>query len=64
MQRPGKGMTTSLDLRTKNPNKKQKSRFTITYITKQHLRKLLNKFKSLPYIGYKGKHIKNEPTEA
>ena len=30
----GKGLTTSLALRTKTPNKKQKSIFTITDITK------------------------------
>ena len=57
-------MTISLDLRTKISNKKQKSRFAITDITNQDLRKLLKKFKNSPYIGYKSKQINNEPTEA
>ena len=46
----GKGVTTSLDLSTKTPNKKQKSRNAITDITLQYFRKLLKKFKSSPYL--------------
>ena len=43
---PGKGMTTYMYLRTKRTNKKQKARFSITDITNQDFRKLLNKFKN------------------
>ena len=43
MGRPGKGKTTSLALRTKKSNKKQKARFDITDITEQKLRKFLKK---------------------
>ena len=33
MEKSGKGLTNSMDLRTKSPNKKQKERFSITDIT-------------------------------
>ena len=42
--RPGKGLTTSLALRNKIPNKEQKARFDITEITDQDFSKLLKKF--------------------
>ena len=64
MERPGKGLNNSLALRTKIPNKKKRSRFTITEITNQDFSKLLNKFKNSPYISYKSKQVHNEPTEA
>ena len=41
MERSGKGMTTSLALNTKSPNKELKARFSITEITNQDFRKLL-----------------------
>ena len=64
MGRPGKGMTTSLDLSTKGSNKKQNAMFAITEITNQSFRKFLGKFKNSPYLGYKSKQDHNEPTEA
>ena len=48
---PGKGMTTSLSLRTKTPNKQQKEKFDINDITNQDFRKFIKKFKNSPYIG-------------
>ena len=62
--RPDTGLTTYLDLRTKIPNKKQKTRFAITDITNQDFSKFLNKVKNSPCLGYKRKHVHNEPTEA
>ena len=53
-----------MTLGTKRPNKKQKSRTDITYITNQYFSKLLNNFNNLTYIGYKKKQAYNEPTEA
>ena len=64
MGRQGKGLTTSLALRTKTPNKKKKARFAITEITDQYFRNFLNKFKNSPYISYKSKKFHNKPTEA
>ena len=64
MGRTGKGLTTSLALRPKRLNKKQKARFAITNITNQDFRKLLKKFKNSPYLGYKTKQFQNEPTES
>ena len=61
---PGKGLTTSLALRIKSPNKKKKSRFAITDITNQDFKTLLKKFKNSHYLGYKSKQVHNEPTEA
>ena len=60
---PGRGLTTPLALSTIRPNKKQKARFAITEINNQDSRKLLNNFKNSPYLGYKIKHVHNEPTE-
>ena len=60
----GKGMTTSLALRTKTPNKKQKASISITDITNHDLRKFLEAFGNSPYIGYKKKLVHKKPTEA
>ena len=59
-----KGLTTSLTLRTKSPNKKQKSKTAITDITNKCFRKLLREFKNSHYLGYKRKQVHKEPTEA
>ena len=64
MVRPGKELTTYLDLRTKSPNKKQNSRFAITDTADQDFRKFLKRFKNPTYIGNKIKKFHNEPTEA
>ena len=64
MRKPGKGITTSLYLRTKRSNKKQNAKFSITDINEQDLSKLLKKFNNPPYPGYKSKHIHNETIEA
>ena len=57
-------MTNSMALRTKNSNKKQNARFSITDITNQEFSKFLKKFTNSPYLGYKSKQVHNEPTEA
>ena len=64
MRIPGKGMTTSMDLKTKSPNNKQKERFVITEITKNYFNKLLRNFYKSPYLCYKIKQFHNKPTEA
>ena len=64
MKRPGKGLTTSMNIRTKSPNKKQNAGFYITAITKQDFRKFINKFENSPYLVYKSKQVNNEPTDA
>ena len=64
MERPGKRLTNSLALRTKRVDKKQNAKFAINDITNQDLRDLLKFFNKLPYLGYKHKHVYNEPTEA
>ena len=64
MGRPDKGLTNSLDLRTKSSNKKKKTRFAITDITNQDFRNFLNKLKNSTYLGYKSKQFHNEPTDA
>ena len=58
------GMTTSLVLSTKSPNKKQKVRFFITDIANQDFRHFLKKFKNSPYLGYNSKQVYIEPNEA
>ena len=60
---PGKGLTNSLDLRTKISNNKQWAIFSITGIAYQYFRKLLKNFNNSPYIGYKSKKVHNEPTK-
>ena len=61
---PDKGLTTSLTLMTKSPNNKQKWKTAINDTTHQDFRKLLNKYKKLPQIGYKKKKVHNKPTES
>ena len=63
MGRPGKGLATSLYLITKGLEKKQNSRFAIIDITNQDFRKFLKKIKNSPYLGYKSKQVKIEPTK-
>ena len=60
---PDNGMTTSMVLRKKRSNNKQKARFAITDITNQVFRNFLKKFKNSTYLGYKDKQVHNEPTE-
>ena len=64
MVRPGKGITKSLDIRTKSSNKKQKARFFMTGITKEYISNLLRKFKNSLYLGCKIKQFHNKPNEA
>ena len=60
----GKGLNTSMTIRTKRPDKKQKRKTTINIINNQYFRKLLKEFKNSPYLGHKKKKVHNEPTEA
>ena len=62
MGRIGKGLTTSLTIRTKIPNKKQKARTNITVIANQYFRNLLKEFKNKSCTGYKKKIFHNEQT--
>ena len=64
MRRSGKGLTTSLAIRTKRTNKKQKARNSITNINNQYFRQFLRKIRNLTYLSYKMKQVHNEPTEA
>ena len=64
MERTGKDMNTSMFLRTKSPNNKQKARTSITGITNQYFRDFLKEFKTSLYLGYKKKQVHNEPNEA
>ena len=52
---PGKDLTTSLTLRTKIPNKKQKARISITDITNHYFRDFLRDFNDSLYLGYRNK---------
>ena len=63
-ERPVRGLTTSLDTRTKSPNKKRKLRFSITDITNHNFSNFLNKFNNSPYLCCKSKQVHNEPNEA
>ena len=60
---PGNGLTKSMSLSTKIPNKKQKESFPITNINKQDFGSLIKKFYNSPYLGYKSIQVHNEPTE-
>ena len=61
---PGEGLTISISIRTKIPNRKQKARFAITEITNQGFRQFLKEFNNSPYLGYKIKQVYNEQTGA
>ena len=64
MGRSGDGMTTSLALRTKSPNKIQNVGFSITDITYQDFRKMIKGLNYITYIGYKKKQFHNKPTKS
>ena len=64
MGRSGKGLTTSLNLRSKMPNNNQKERTAITDNTNQYFRSFLKELNISHYLGYKKKQVRNEPTEA
>ena len=51
----GKGLTTSMILRTKSKNKKKKAGIYTTDITNQDFRKFLKEFKNSNNLGYKKK---------
>ena len=51
MGRTHKWLTTSMNLRTKRLNKRQKEMFAITGITNQDFRELLKTFKNSSYLG-------------
>ena len=57
-------MTTSLNLRTKIPNKKQNGRISITDITNQDFIKFLKEVINLTFVGNKKKQVDNESIEA
>ena len=61
---PGKGVNTSLYIRTKGTNKKQNSGFVVTDVTNHNFRKSLKNFMNSPHLGFKSKQFHNEPTEA
>ena len=56
----GKGVTSSMTLRTKSPNKNKKAKTDIADISNKYFRKLLKHFKKSPYIGYRKKQVHNE----
>ena len=57
------GMTNSMTLRTKIPNKKQNSSIAITDINNQYFRNTIKEFKNSQYLGNKKTQVINEPTE-
>ena len=58
-----KGVTNSLTLMNKRPNKIQNASTSITDIANQYFRELLKKFNYSPDIGLKSKQVHNKPTE-
>ena len=56
---PGRGVTNSLSIRNKIPNKKQKAMFAIADINNQDFINLINIFNISPYQGYKSKQFNN-----
>ena len=62
MERPGKGMTTYLDLRTKISNKKQKEKFYITDITEQDFSNFIKNFRiHLIYVTRLNSFVMDQP---
>ena len=55
----GKGLITSLTLRTKIPNKKQKAFISITDNNNHNLSKLIKEFKNSSCLVYKKKQVHN-----
>ena len=64
MGRSGKGLSTSLTLRNRrSSNKKQNTSTANADVLPQYFMKILEEFKDLPYLGYRKRQNKNDPTE-
>ena len=63
--RSGKGLITSLGLKTKvRPHKCKKERYVIINVSKKDLSNIIREFEKLPYEGYDNKRPKHEPTDS
>ena len=63
--RSGKGLITSLGLKTNVWSKKIKTaRYSITNVSMKYLSNIINEFERLPYKGYVRKRPKHEPTDS
>ena len=62
--RSGKGLITSLGLKTKaTPKKYRKSRYAIVNFSMKDLSKIIREFEKLPYGSYERRRPKYDPTE-
>ena len=60
----GKGLITSLGIKTNARSKKnKKSRYAITNVSMKDISNIVKDFEKLPYEGYVKKRPKHEPTE-
>ena len=65
LRRPGKGLITSIGIKTSVRSKKRKkARYAITNVSMKYLSKIIKDFEKLPYEGYVQKRRKNEPTDS
>ena len=56
----GKGLITSLSIKTiRRPKKKKKARYAITNVGLKHISKIIKKFENFPYEGHVWKRPKN-----
>ena len=61
----GKGLITSLGLKTNIRSKKnKKARYAITNASMKYLSNIIKEFEKLPYKGYVRKRPKQEPTDS
>ena len=62
--RPGKGLITSLGLKSKaGPHKYKKARYAIGNVSKKDLSKVIREFEKLTYESYEKKRPNHEPTD-
>ena len=64
LERPGKGLITSLGFRSKvRPQKYKKARYAIGNVKKKDFSKIIREFEKFEKLSYEKKRPKHEPTD-
>ena len=65
LERPGKGLITSLGFKAKvRPQKYKKSRYAIKNVSKKDLSKIIREFEKFEKLPYEKRRPKHEPTDS
>ena len=65
LERPGKGLITSLGFKTKaRPQKYKKARYAIGKVSEKYISKIIKEFEKIDKLPYEKKRPKHEPNES